>query len=379
VHSAMTTPAAVAGGIPFRLDPERLQRHQAFVNRALVERPLLGCCFGFYMPQMYPRVTASLRRGQLSPEDIRNDLFLADCDRLYELHRQVDDDFPFVAAPFISVPWMEAIMGCPIYASDSSIWAEPAMETWDSWRWERPTLDNPWARKLLELMAALVTHAAGRYPVAPTLMRGPSDIVSALRGGAHFPFDFYDCPDTVRAALTLCTDTWIRIGKAQLARVPLSDTGYLAGGHGLRTWAPDKVIWLQESAMALLSPRLLREFILPETLRIARAFPHTAFHLHGSALWSVDDLVQIPEFDVLQLNYDSARCDVEGTFAGWRKIQRRKPLVIWRQFDAGIWAWLDRVLAGFSPVGLAIQVTVADVEEALAVKEHINQRRGGAA
>jgi len=76
---------------------------------------------------------------------------------------------------------------------------------------------------------------------------------------------------------------------------------------------------------------------------------------------------------VLELNYDSARCDVEGTFAGWRKIRRRKPLVMWRQFDAEIWPWLDRVLAEFSPAGLAIQVTVADVEEALALKARISQ------
>jgi hypothetical protein len=127
--------------------------------------------------------------------------------------------------------------------------------------------------------------------------------------------------------------------------------------------------------MALLSPRLLREFILPEARRIGRAFPYTAFHLHGSALWSVDDLVLVPEFDVLELNYDSARCDVEGTFVGWRKIRRRKPLVMWRQSGAGIWPWLDRVLTEFSPVGLAIQVTVADVEEGLALKERVSQAR----
>lgn len=125
--------------MPFRLNPERLQRHQAFMNRAPVERPLLGCILGFWMPQAYPSVTASLPHGQLTPDDIRPDLFLADCDRLYELHRQVDDDFTFVAAPFVYVPWMEAIMGCPIYASDSSIWAEPAVASWDSWGWELST------------------------------------------------------------------------------------------------------------------------------------------------------------------------------------------------------------------------------------------------
>ena len=354
-------------------EPDQLQRHRAFLNREPTDRPLLGCNIGFYMPQQYPAVAQSLPRGRITPDDIRVDLFLEDCERLYQAYHQLADDYPFIGAAFIFIPWMEAIMGCPIQASESSMWAEPAVEDWDSWHWERPSLDsNPWAQKLLELMGAVVQHAGGRYPVAATLMRGPADMLSAMRGHGRFPLDFYDCPDTVRRAAELCADVWIEVGKAQLALVPESSIGYMAGAHGLRTWAPDKVIWLQEDAMALLSPRLFREFFLPLDRRIAREFPYTAFHLHGSALWSIDDLVLAPELDVIELNDESALTDVEGTFAGWKKIQQHRPLVMWKEFDGDeFWPWLDRVLEEFPLQGLSIQTTVASVEEGMAVKTRI--------
>jgi len=293
--------------------------------------------------------------------------FLEDCERLYQAYRQLDDDYPFIAAAFIYVPWTEAIMGCPIATSGTTMWAEPCVNDWGTWRWKKPSLDsNPWAQKLLELMQALVEHSKGRYPVAPTLMRGPADMLSAMRGASRFAMDFLDCPDAMRRAAALCSELWIDLGKAQLRLVPRSEQGYFAGAHGLRFWAPDKSIWLQEDAMALLSPRLFREFILPLDDAISQEFPYVGFHLHGSALWAVGDLVKVPGLDVIELNMEAARCDVEATFKGWRKIQENKPLVIWGPYD--LEGWINRVWREFPAQGLSIQTTAADLVGALEVK-----------
>jgi len=234
---------------------------------------------------------------------------------------------------------------------------------------------DPWARKLIELMEALVDHSNGRYPVAATLMRGPADLLSAMRGATRYALDFYDCPDLVRRAAEMCAEVWIEAGKAQLELVPDSSVGYMAGAHGLRSWAPDKLIWLQEDAMALLSPRLFRDVILPLDRQIASEFPCVAFHLHGSALWAVDDLVAAPELNVIELNYESAQTDEEGTFAGWHNIQECKPLVIWKEFNGDeFWPWLDRVAAEFEPQNLSIQLTTSTLEEALEVIPEVMAR-----
>jgi hypothetical protein len=47
--------------------------------------------------------------------------------------------------------------------------------------------------------------------------------------------------------------------------------------------------------VALLSPSLYRDLVLPVDRRIAAAFPYCSFHMHGTMLWSVDDLANTPE------------------------------------------------------------------------------------
>ncbi|MBI2843667.1 MAG: hypothetical protein HYX78_09735 [Armatimonadetes bacterium] len=345
-----------------------LKLHRAFWMRRPAERPLLGCNLGFYVRERYPATMSNIADGAVSPDDICVDLFLDDCERLYESHRELDDDYPFVASPFIYVPWMEAIMGCPVHASPSSLWAEPCVSDWSSWHWQRPTLDNPWAEKLLELMRALVEHTSGRYPVSATMMRGPADILAAMRGAPLLPLDLLDSPDTAAEAAALCAEVWVEVGKAQLELAPASDQGYMDGDRGFRIWSPEKMVWLQEDAMSLLSPELYKEFFLPIDRRIASEFSAVAFHLHGSALWAIEDLAAAPEIDVIELNFEAANADVEGAFAGCKTIQSSKPLVMWRLYDDGFWPWLDRVLAEFPPQGLSIQVTVNDLEVGKSVK-----------
>jgi hypothetical protein len=346
-----------------------LDRYQAFWNRLDTDRPLWGCNIGFFVNERYPRVMEKIPPGLVRPEDIQVDLFLQDCENLYSAYQKMGDDYPYVGASFIYIPWMEAIMGCPIKSSHTSFWAEPWVKDWKDWHWQKPTLENPWLQKLLELMRALVKHADGRYPVAPTLMRGPSDMLAAMRGAAQLPLDLIDFPDIMKRAINLCAEVWIEVGKAQLALIPESKEGYVAGEHGLRTWAPDKVIWLQEDAMALLSPPLYREFFLPVDRYIAGEFPCLAFHLHNSALWAIEELVGVPEINVLELNLDDiGHSDVEGTFRGWKKIQAHKPLVMWWSYEEGFWSLLKRVLEEFPSRGLAIQVVVKDAEEGKKVR-----------
>jgi hypothetical protein len=349
-----------------------MRRHRAFLKREPADRPVFVANIGFFMPEVFPALSEALPRGLVSPDDIRIDLFLADVERLVSKYQQLGDDLPYVAAPFAYVPWLEAIMGCPTYAAEISMWAEPCVADWKAWHWQPPVLeDNPWCRKLLELFRVLVAHSAGRYQVGHTLMRGVADLLSAMRGASNFALDFYDCPDEVQRAADFLANVWIDVARAQLDLVPPSEQGY-AGGAGWRVWTPDRLAWLQEDAMALMSPALFRKFVLPRDRRILSHFPCTGFHLHASALWAVDDLARLPELDILELNYESARSDEEGTFAAWTRIQAQKPLIIWKQFDGQpFWDWLKRVREQLSAGGLALFVTTANLEEALDVKEAV--------
>lgn len=350
---------------------DSLHIHEAYWCRQRMDRPLVGILPGWTAQDRFPATRAALPEGPLAPEDIPIDLFLADCDRLYQVHRQIGDDYPFTASPFIWIPWMEAITGCPVQVSNASIWAEPCVPNWDSWEWRAPDLGDPWPRKLLEMMEALVEHSEGRYPVSATMMRGPLDMLAAMRGAANLPLDIVDQPEVVAHALEACADTWIKLAKAQIKLIPESGCGYMDGDRGLRFWAPEKPIWLQEDAMSLLSPTIYREIVLPVDKRIAAEFPAVGFHLHGSALWAIDDLTAAPEIHIIELNLEAANTDVEGAFVGWKKIQEHKPVVIWRLYEDGFGLWLDRVLKEFPSDGLSIQVTVTDLDQARSVRSEI--------
>ena len=356
-----------------------LARHRAFWARQHTDRPLLGCNIGQFMNERYPRTTQALPEGLVNPEDIRVDLFLEDCEQQYLIHRELADDYPFIGSPFKFVPWLEAIMGCPIMASPHSLWAQPYASNWDDWHWKRPTLDNPWARKLLELMQALAEHSRGRYPVSATLMRGPSDMLAALRGAGQLPLDVIDYPDMVKKLAELCAHVWIEVAKAQQAVIPDRNEGYMDGDRGARFWSPEKGIWLQEDALSLLSPRLYRELFLPIDRHIAAEFPAVAFHLHSVSAWAVGDLISAPEIDIIEIDFDDPQteAEIERTFEACKLAQMHKPLIVSMMYNDSYCPWLKRILTDLSPQGLSIQIVVRNIEEGELVKTDLLERFGG--
>jgi hypothetical protein len=354
------------------LSDDALKRHRAFWNREATDRPVWGINLGFFANEVFPRVMARLGTRPVKPEDIPVEEFLKDCDDRWAMHQELGD-FPFTCSAFPAVPWLEAVAGCPIMASPSSLWAEPCLEDFDRWDWDRPVLSNPWTRKLLELMQALLKHSRGRFQVSPTLMRGPADILAAMRGATQLPLDMLDTPERVGPALERCAEIWRQLARAQLDLIPPCGEGYIALDAALRTWAPDKLLWLQEDAMSLLSPTLCRKHVYPLDAKLSAMFPCVAYHLHGSALWAVDEVVRLPGVDVVELNLEAAMCDVEGTFAAWKRIHAHKPLVIWRMMGDDFPAWLARVARELPARGLAIQVSVRNVAEARRVQSEFRK------
>jgi hypothetical protein len=351
-----------------------LSRQRAFWLREATDRPLFGCHLGPTAADRHPAVVRSLSPGLLRPEDLRIGPFLEDCERLYRFHREFDVDYCFVGSPFPHFPWLEAIVGCPVRFSGTAFFAEPCVEDWQRWRPPEAPLETPWGRKLLELMRAVAEHAGRRYPVGATLMRGPADMLAALSGPSRLPLDLFDCPEAIRRAAEACADVWIQVGQAQLALVPESTEGYMAGAQAYRTWAPEKAIWLQDDATALFSPRLYRDLLLPQIERILGQFPCTGFHLHGKIAWGIDLLLSLPKLDVIEFGPDAGQ-GMNQLFPESKRIQEHKKLVFLRWYEADLAGWLGRVLTGFPPNGLSIQVQASNAEEGMIVKQLFDKER----
>lgn len=349
---------------------ESLQRHRAFFEREAADRPLIGSwLFPFFVDRQFPELAASLRPGEIRPADIAVEPFLRDVERLADAYAQLNDDYPLALGAFYGVPWMEAIMGCPIRFSGDSMWAEPCIADWGTFDFERPDLRrNAWFQKLLELLDALIERAGDRVFCSPTLMRGVTDMCAGMRGSSALPVDVLESPERIGRLAEICAGVWIEVARAQLERIPESDCGHVIGGGCMRYWAPRKGVWLQDDAIELLSPAVYREIFLPHVRRIAREFT-VAFHLHGSVVWPVDILLELDEIDVLQVTSDEG---VDRVVDAWKKIQQRKPCIAFVHAPPDDEAQWRRTLTELFPTALSIQTFAPTLTDAKALRDRVH-------
>jgi hypothetical protein len=143
---------------------ERVARFQRFYRRAN-ERPLLGFFLGSDYPLRRYRASHSLPTHRaLMPEDFDVPACVKDCERLFELHEACGGDFIWSASAFWGIPWLEAALGCPIFADHEtgSLQARPPAHF--AGPGSVPEFDpkSPWMRLATEFLNRLAAQSQGR-------------------------------------------------------------------------------------------------------------------------------------------------------------------------------------------------------------------------
>jgi hypothetical protein len=342
---------------------ERVDRFRAYYRRAN-DRPLLGFFVGSDFPLRRYDASRSLPEGRpLQPGDFGVGPYLDDCDRLFDLHEACGGDFIWSASAFWGIPWLEALLGCPIVADHSTgaIRAErpPDFHGPDGLR--AFDASSPWMRKAVEFLDRMAERSAGRWPIGTTRMRGIADLLSALYGPAEFIYAMMDQPEEVREICRRLTDLWIAFGRLQIEHIPLFHGG--VGSFYYNMWAPAGTVWHQEDAAALLSAEIYDQFIREHDRRIAGSFPGCIMHQHPTAFVPTDFYLEMP-FAALELHIDEGGPDAEALYETHMKILRRKPLLIWGNISERDMAWIFRRLPH---QGLAIITVVTGPEQAAAI------------
>ncbi len=346
---------------------ERLDRLTQWLERRN-SRPLLGFSLGSYYPlRGYPTGSRCLPSGQVSPNDVIVEQFLDDTDRLHQVHEEAGGDFVFSAAPFLGLPWIEASLGCGVVADHNSgstrstppegFAANPVIPTFSE--------DNAWVAKMLEFIPALRARSAGRYPVGVTLMRGIADLLSALYGAENFVLRMYDEPEEIRHVVAQLTEYWIAFGRSLLAHLPLFHGG--TGSFFYSLWCPGRTIWLQEDAVAILSPALYERFILPADCRIAQCFENAMIHLHPTRFIPSRRLIST-NLAAIELHIDHDGPRAETLEQHYRTILGSKPLLIWGDLTR---ADLNFIFSRLPYQGLAVNVVVSSPDEAQAIWDRV--------
>ena len=342
-------------------------RCDAFWARQDTDRPLLGSWVGSYeIPKFFPKGLAQLPEGKLEPDTIRFEAFRPDYERLFELHDQTGADVPWVAIPLMMVPWVEAIAGCPIHHHGGNVWAAPWLDTYE--RLDETDLqpDPAWLETLVEFTRWLVQLSDGRFPVGLTLMRGPADLLAALRGTEELIYDLYDHSEAVGRALEQLTEIWLQVARAQLAHIPKFADGHCFSIQHL--WGRRPGGWFQDDAIAYWSPTFYEHYARVCEARLSRGMELTGIHLHSPALFTVDHLVEMPDLDVIEVNLDDVGPRIPEMIPRFRQVLEHKRLLVWGDFTT-----TDlRIMKEHLPArGLALQLIGETPEKVRALSREV--------
>lgn len=275
-----------------------------------------------------------LADGTTATEDVDLTPEMLDLDRLAgeplqpgPLERQ--GDILHTRAPYARVPWVEAILGCPIRATiqGGSMRTASFIRDWQEWNAQPDHWHEGWFHTLTRLTELLVERSGGRYAVTQTLMRGPSDLAEAVLGPELMCFSMFDALDSLQRFLEQVTDAFLRILDAQLRRIPRLKGGYVSA-FGI--WAPGTVVRTQCDASAFLSPQQYADYFMPYDRRICETVDYSIIHLHSGSLHTVEALLTVDALDAIQVSIDPepASPPVPALVPTLGKILEAKPLII---------------------------------------------------
>ena len=141
-----------------------------------------------------------LPRGDVLPADVTRDRVRTDYEDVFAQRAVKSDDWMPYVAPWRAVPWLEAMCGCPVRSSAGSLAAGRFVETADRLRSIAMPGNSPWFERLREQTRELQETAPEDCCVSPTILRGTSDVLAAMRGLGDFFLDLSDDPQAVADA-----------------------------------------------------------------------------------------------------------------------------------------------------------------------------------
>ena len=231
--------------------------------------------------------------------------------------------------PYVRIPWVEAILGCPIRATirGGSMRTRSFISDWTEWQRRATHRDVAWFDLLTRLTGLMVARSGGRYAVAQTLMRGPSDLAEAILGSELLCLSIYDHPRELRRFLDTVTEAFLEILWSQLERIPRIEGGCV---NPFGVWAPGTTVRTQCDASAFLSPDHYARWFLPYDVRISEAVDYATIHLHSGSLHTVDALLKVERPQAIQVSLDPPPSGppVEALLPVFRNVLAYKPLIV---------------------------------------------------
>ena len=282
---------------------ESIDRFQnGFWEKKHIDRPAVGVVpIDIFMPIKYLRKPFSGEK--ICPEDVNEGLFANDYEYAFSDRDIENDDFmPFVSA-WRAIPWLETICGCPALYSTGSLAGGHYVKSVGEFDDIEFPASAEWISCLEKQTHELVKFLPEDCWVSPTILRGASDVLSAMRGLTEFYCDIYDDISVIDRAAEKVTDVFLEMLRKHFAAVEPKLGGY---GHIYGYWAPNKTIVIQEDAMGMCSPDTYRDVFMKYNAKIVdQVGRYVLFHLHSTGFKHYKDILSIEGIGGLEFTVEA--------------------------------------------------------------------------
>jgi len=300
-------------------------RH-VFWDRNRTDRPPVGIVSDeVFMPIGYLR--KKFDRPAVEPADLKADLCLTDYE-CASAHRKVfcDDWIPFNAA-WRAIPWLEAMCGCRVRYATGSLGLASAADSRKGLRHLNVPADRRWLECLREQTLQLVNACPSDCWVSPTIMRGTSDIIAAMRGLTEFYIDICTDPAAIAELAGQVNRLWLEVADMHFSLVKPRLGGY---GHIYGYWAPEKTTVIQEDVMGMCSPATYCELFREHNARLVRHLgSHVLFHLHSTGYGHYRDVLSIPGLAGLELTVEANGPPLPDLLPVLREVLEQSRLILY--------------------------------------------------
>jgi len=363
-----------------------LKRHKAFWNCSDVDRPLLGVAP--YAPWA-PPPPYRLRDGSVASDGMKIEPGMVDLKAQTEASKlqqqkqsprilsmmldlvqaltdgrdlsMVDGDYVLCWGPH-NFPWMEAILGCPVFHENGTCWAKALEKDWKVLRDSGGWRESPWIGEMLEVERLLFEITKGRIGVGQPLFRGPFDMATTAVGASEFCTLVMVQLQEACDLMSYCTDLYIDVAKQYVQQAPVFHDGYFCYAPW-SLWAPGTTVRYQSDNSYLVSPDMYREHFMRFDREIARSFEYSAMATHTNQADHLPVYAEIPELRMIEITFEAppfGRPPLD-LLPQFKEVQAKgKALLLTGSLTQ---KELDGLIEELSPKGLGLWVSIREEEQ----------------
>ena len=351
---------------------ERLQLHKDFWDMKEMSEPIVTYRKeDFFYTNKY-EAASEIRKKNVypTPDMVHVDDFLEDYETQYQDCEVMEQTGFWTAEPYLGIPWMEAMVGCPFVGEEDAFMALSTCNSLEEIGDLHITENNPWVQKYLEFIDKLVKFSDGRFPVGQSLLRGVTDVVGTKMGQAEFPYAVMDEPELIMQKFMEVAESLRFLHEETYKRIPSWNGGYAGGLYSV--WAPGKIVWFQEDLAAILSKVHYNQFIRSTSEYIMKGYDYTMVHLHPSSFHHLDDMLKVPQIRCMQINEDVSGPTVQDMIPQFKKcLEAGKTLMILAILDPDDVAYVMDHLPHY---GLFFHLAVPDIDYAKEINKVLKTR-----